>query len=60
VPRALLIHGHGVSIETLVDLIEVGLAKARVERVSRPAMEVTHVGIGRSRRARARAAAVMI
>jgi hypothetical protein len=44
-PESLLVHGHGVSIEILVQLINAGLAKVRVERVSRPAMEVTHVEI---------------
>ena len=45
VPKSLLVHGHGVSMEMLVDLIKAGLARVRVERVSRPAMEVTHVEI---------------
>jgi hypothetical protein len=44
-PEALLVHGHGVSIDAFVELIEAGLAKVRVERVSRPAMEVTQVKI---------------
>jgi hypothetical protein len=39
------VHGHGVPVETLVELIKAGLARVRVERVSRPAMEVTHVEI---------------
>ena len=44
-PESLLVHGHRVPIEVLVKLIEAGLAKVRVERVSRPVIEVTYVEI---------------
>jgi hypothetical protein len=46
----LLVHGHGFSVEMLVEVINAGLAKVRVERVSRPAMEVAHVEITDARR----------
>src|SRR5262249_21480386 len=55
-PESLLVHGHGISIETLVELINAGLAKVRVERVSRPAMEVAHVEITDAGRAAVRSA----
>jgi hypothetical protein len=41
----LLVYAHKVPIEVLVELIKAGLAKVRVERLGRPAIEVAHVEI---------------
>jgi hypothetical protein len=42
---SLLVYAHGIAIEVLAELIERGLAKVRVEKLVRPAVEVAHVEI---------------
>jgi hypothetical protein len=43
--ESLLVYAHQVPVEVLVELIESGYARVRVERLGRPAVEVTHVEI---------------
>jgi hypothetical protein len=43
--ESLLVFGHGIEVEALVELINAGLAKVRVDRLRQPAMEVRHIEI---------------
>jgi hypothetical protein len=45
VTESLLVYAHKVPIEVLVELVNAGLARVRIERLGRPAMEVAHVEI---------------
>jgi hypothetical protein len=51
----LMLLAHGVSIETLFELVNAGLASVTVERLARPAIEVTRVQITPAGRAAIRA-----
>jgi len=53
--EALLLHAHEVPVEVLVKLIHAGLASVSVEKLARPAIEVTRVQITSAGRAAIRA-----
>jgi hypothetical protein len=43
--EALLVHGHEVPVEVLVELINAGLASVTVEKLGRPRIEVARLTI---------------
>jgi len=43
--EALLVHGHQISVEVLVELINEGLALVKVEKFGRPTIEVARMQI---------------
>jgi len=43
--EALLVHGHNVPVEVLVELVNAGLALVSVEKLARPLIEVARLTI---------------
>ena len=43
--EALLVHGHKVQVEVLVELVNAGLVVVSVEKLARPAIEVARLTI---------------
>jgi len=43
--EALLVHGHHVQVEVLVELVNAGLAAVSVKKLARPKIEITRLTI---------------